>query len=343
MIQNARKYLSALALLEWGAILLYFYISGRLAVFLHPSFHSMVLTSGILLVIGAVCNLVIDRRGPEHDCGREHDQSLSFKTAVTFFILFVPLAVAALVSPNSFSAAKMRNTGFVENARSLPGAADHAKRIAESTANVAQPRSQSAPMYAGVDSPKNAADQPQGFTPDIQGENGKVYSKPLQAKDDTPVANNVVPVDSSADNSAQAGSQAPPDDNSQFKPDKDGFYGVTVVDLLFGSEDAQIRKNLLGKPLKMLGQYMPPTASDAKVPHFDLMRVFMFCCAADARPVKVAVETKSLRKPFHAPAEMGWLNITGTVRYQKTGDKLTPVFIARSITKAPAPEDPFAY
>ena len=335
MKQNARKYLSAFALLEWGAILLYFYISGRLAAFLHPKFHTMVLTSGILLVIASVCYLIADGNVAEHDCGNEHDQTLSLKRAFSFCILLFPIGLATFISPDGFSASKIRNTGFVENARALPGAADHAKRIADSAPSVAAPRSQSAPVYAGVEQPKNADSQLQPFTPDIQDENGKVYSQPLQTKTDEPVANNVIPTNSPVDNAA--------DENNQFNPDKDGFYGVTVVDLLWGTEDPKIRQKLIGKPLKMLGQYMPATANNAKMPHFQLMRLFMICCSADARPVKVLVETKSLRKSFHAPAEMKWLKVMGTVKYQNADDKLTPIFTASKIASASPPEDPFAY
>ena len=335
MKQNARKYLSAFALLEWGAIMLYFFISGRLAAFLHPNFHGMVLTSGIVLVFSAVCCLIAGGNGPEHDCGNEQDKDLSIKTAFSFCMLLVPIALATFISPDGFSAAKIRNTGFVENARALPGAADHAKRITESVSSADEPRSHSAPVYAGVEQPKDADNQLQAFTPDIQDKNGKVYSLPLHAKTDAPVANNVIPTDLPLDSS--------PKEKGQFKPDKDGFYGVTVIDLFWGTEDLKIRERLVGRPLKILGQYMSAAATDAKLPHFQLMRLFMVCCAADARPVKLLVEIQSLSKPFHAPAEMKWLNVMGSVKYQKTGDKLTPVFIARNIASAPVPKDPFAY
>ena len=49
------RILAPLTLLEWGGILTYFYFSGRIAAFLHPMFRPLVLVTGILLLITALC------------------------------------------------------------------------------------------------------------------------------------------------------------------------------------------------------------------------------------------------------------------------------------------------
>ena len=42
-----------MTLAEWGAIMLYFYASGRIAAFLHPTFRPMIFVTGVLLLVTA--------------------------------------------------------------------------------------------------------------------------------------------------------------------------------------------------------------------------------------------------------------------------------------------------
>ncbi|MFZ4595016.1 MAG: hypothetical protein ACOYOF_12225 [Verrucomicrobiaceae bacterium] len=66
-------------LLLWGGVLLYFFISGRVAAYLPPDgiFRPMVLASGIGLLILGVFNLATmgseDAGCGDHDCGHDHD------------------------------------------------------------------------------------------------------------------------------------------------------------------------------------------------------------------------------------------------------------------------------
>src|SRR4029077_1615595 len=99
-------------------ILIYFYYSGRIAAFLHPLFRPLVLATGILLVVTAVCVAIFQ----EDDCSHmshhhdheddlaEHEQdqhshshgNLSFRGSLAFLILLLPLALAAKISPDSY-------------------------------------------------------------------------------------------------------------------------------------------------------------------------------------------------------------------------------------------------
>jgi hypothetical protein len=45
------KYLSSLILLEWGAIMLYFNLSGRVSAFLHPNFRPLLWIVGVMPVL----------------------------------------------------------------------------------------------------------------------------------------------------------------------------------------------------------------------------------------------------------------------------------------------------
>ena len=70
-------------LLLWGGVMLYFFVSGRVAAYLPPDgiFRPMVLVSGIGLLILGVFNLATmgseDGGCGDHDCGRDHEHDHS--------------------------------------------------------------------------------------------------------------------------------------------------------------------------------------------------------------------------------------------------------------------------
>ena len=139
------RILAPLTLLEWGGILIYFYYSGRIAAFLHPLFRPLVLATGILLVLTAVCVAIFQ----EDDCSHtshdhdhepdfaedEQDQhthshgSLSVRRFLAFLILLLPLALAAKISPDSYGANLINNRGLVEDVRGLPRNLEPARQI----------------------------------------------------------------------------------------------------------------------------------------------------------------------------------------------------------------------
>ena len=143
------RILAPLTLLEWGGILTYFYFSGRIAAFLHPMFRPLVLVTGLLLLITALCVAIFR----EEECTHDHEHSeehghvhshdrLSFGGFLAFLILFLPLALAAKISPDSYGANLIRNRGLVEDIRSIPGAASSfasRSKAIESAASQQQP------------------------------------------------------------------------------------------------------------------------------------------------------------------------------------------------------------
>ena len=351
MRQKVHTFLSAFTLLEWGAIMLYFYFSKRLGAFLHPNFHTLVLVVGLLLVLTAVCLLFTPDEAEDehhreqnehahegccehhsHECGHEH--SFSVKAATSFFILLVPFGFAAWISPNGFGATKIRNSDVVEDVNSLPGIADREKQLQKSANETS---AQKAPVYAGVDRPDDAGGTTQYAAPEIKfdGPSRSLPDFPMPTKNSANAAGSTP-----AGPAAQADTQQ--DQSEALKPDKDGNIQATVIDLLYAAEDPSIRQDITGKSLKLLGQYMPDKTGKPGNSRFKLMRVFMVCCAADARPISVLVDTKAV-KGFKSPKEMQWLNVVGNVTFQQEGERLTPVFNAKSVTPSKEPDDVFLY
>jgi hypothetical protein len=158
------RILAPLTLLEWGGILIYFYYSGRIAAFLHPLFRPLVLATGILLVLTAVCVAIFQ----EDDCSHtshdhdhepdfaedEQDQhthshgSLSVRRFLAFLILLLPLALAAKISPDSYGANLINNRGLVEDVRGLPGISSRLAKSGPKKVSLSSPAPSASPSPA---------------------------------------------------------------------------------------------------------------------------------------------------------------------------------------------------
>ena len=122
MTRAISKWLACATLLAWGAILLYFFFSGRIASFLHPSFRPLVLASGagmLLLAAGlAFCPSALDgccgEEGCSHTLGR-----MSAGRVTAFLILLLPIFAATAVSTDRFGAGTITNRGIVSDASGL--------------------------------------------------------------------------------------------------------------------------------------------------------------------------------------------------------------------------------
>ena len=248
---------SLLALLAWGALMLYFYFSGRLADYLIPAYRPLVAVSGfVMLGIAAVlawgmrpgataaaAGLVLEDRGDELSSPRR----VRTMQALAFALLVLPVWAAAGVSKDQFNATAMRNRGIVSDVSHLPG------KTSLSPAALASSQSNS-------NNPPPAIVEP-----------------PL-------------PGETPASNPPSAASDA----TQYIQRTPEGHLLLEVTDLLFAADDDTLRPQMEGRMAEMIGQFMP-AKEDASGRRFQLVRMFMVCCAADARPVAVTVEKPGRR------------------------------------------------
>lgn len=106
------RFLTPFALLEWGLILIYFFVSHRIATFLHPHFHALVLISGLLLVVTALISAFFPH--PSCGCDDHHPLPSVGKVILNIAILLLPISWAAMTSPDHFSVNLIRNHGLIE-------------------------------------------------------------------------------------------------------------------------------------------------------------------------------------------------------------------------------------
>ena len=120
---------------------------------------------------------------------------------------------------------------------------------------------------------------------------------------------------------------------------KDGNIEVQVIDLLYAAQDSSMKADFEGKTVETIGQLMPDDTNNAGGNRFKLMRMFMYCCAADAKPIAALVEAPE--KP--AAPEMSWVRVVGKVDFPIEGGRTIPVLKATKVTQTVPPEETMLY
>ncbi len=112
-----------------------------------------------------------------------------------------------------------------------------------------------------------------------------------------------------------------------------------MLDLLYAAQDNALRKDFENKPVELIGQLMPDTTNNASGKRFKAVRMFMTCCAADARPVATLFEVEV--KPDMP--EMSWIKVIGTATFPVENGRRVAVLKADKVVKCNPPEESMLY
>jgi len=174
--------------------------------------------------------------------------------------------------------------------------------------------------------------------------------RPPTAKIDQPITTPDLPLPSSDPNAANTPPSATPGTNASTQPPTapaqdylqrtpDGRIIAEVLDLLYAAQDNALRKDFEDKPVELIGQLMPDTANNANGKRYKAVRMFMTCCAADARPVATLFEID--QKP-ELP-EMTWIKVTGKATFPIENGRRISVLKAEKVEKTSPPEESMLY
>jgi uncharacterized repeat protein (TIGR03943 family) len=151
-----------------------------------------------------------------------------------------------------------------------------------------------------------------------------IYEPPLPAADGEPA-------DSPSEESI---------DPSEYIPrTPEGFVKAEVIDFLYAASEPTLRSDFENEIVEVIGQVMPDNDSTARGTRFILVRMFMTCCAADARPVGVVVE---LDFPTTL-GEMSWVRVIGKVEFPLVNGKPAAIVSAREVIKTDPPAESMLY
>lgn len=117
----ASRCLQSLAVIGWGAVLLWFFATGRLVKYLAPDFRPLALAGGLgLIVVGLFCLLTARRKadcGHDHAPGEAHDhESLDIHPLGVFLIMLVPLGAAVAWTQDQYSLGALTRKGLDDTA-----------------------------------------------------------------------------------------------------------------------------------------------------------------------------------------------------------------------------------
>jgi uncharacterized repeat protein (TIGR03943 family) len=122
-----------------------------------------------------------------------------------------------------------------------------------------------------------------------------------------------------------------------FTRGPDGSIQLETIDLLFAADEPALREQFADQRVAIIGQYIPPRGKESG--GFDLVRMFVVCCAADARPLGIHIESPDL---VEVP-RMGWVRITGVARFDLKDGRFEPRLEADLIEQVEAPRETFLY
>lgn len=308
-----QRYVPAGVLAIWGTVLAYFFFTGRIASYLHPAFHPWTIASGVVLLLMAAGMVFLPER--EEDGCYEHEDGQGGHDHE-----------AHSHAHHDHGCCGHNHHDHGESGHASDGACcghDHGP----AKARVVPVLILTVPLLvAAVVSPSQfgaAAVMNRGYVENIKDLPGyQPYFEPALPTED--------------------GSEGP----TQTTPSADylprnaaGQITAQTMDLLYAAEEPAMREDFEGKEVEMIGQYMPAKENNAKGNRFNLVRMFVMCCAADARPVAVSVETNA---PTGTP-EMSWVKITGKATFPLEGGRRIPVVVADSITPCDPPPESFIY
>lgn len=290
------RWIPALSLGAWSAILLTAHLSGRASKFLHPAFRPGVLAAGAIL--GFLSLLIASRETPPECCADAsctHPLSRSrLGRWMMFGILVVPASFAAWLSPDTFSKQAFEQRGITMDATGLGDRRTAPPQQAQLPSDLAAATTATPALETAAPAPET----PQTAAP----------AEKTNATDAVP---------------------------DYLQRTKEGHIVTEVLDLLYSVQDSQLRKDFEGKTIQLIAQIMPDKTSENQTTRFKAVRMFMSCCAADARPVATLVEAKTL-PDF---AEMTWVKVIGTATFPVEKGKRTAVIQAISVEETKPPEE----
>ncbi|MDH4409868.1 MAG: DUF1980 domain-containing protein [Verrucomicrobiales bacterium] len=247
-------------------------------------------------------------RAPVHS--HDHEETPS-GMAFSLLVLLVPLLAATAYSKDAFSSEYVAKWGKIERQMQQ-------QRIAQARAS--QPES---PDATPVTNP---------YTSDgieaAEGDAGSSTPYPGQA--DTPPA----PKD---DKAAEAWGAFTMEDLKKMVPQNaKGEFLIDVPQIFYTAGDKELMDVMEGIPVETTAQLMEETLHNPNNTRLKAFRLFIECCAADARPLSVPVDFGKAPPEY---TEMGWYKLYGKLHYAKENEEIIPMIRIERIEATSEPTD----
>ena len=259
----------------------------------------------------------------------EEGSWISRLTAVA--ILAVPLTLAAVRSPDQFSANAILNKNFY-----TPNYGTGARAEQFSLANKMEAAKANAPKTtatkADTGTAKTTSKADNAPPPGVNAASAAMAdgTKKVNEKD----------LPKPAQESKSYGTFTLEDLKAQVPQSKDGNFILEVPELYYTGGDVEVQKVLTGQMVETIAQVLPEKVNNAEGHRLRIFRMLVQCCAADARPYSVPVDFGKKAPDFK---EMAWIKVVGKMGYKKEGDQTVPIIEATKVEETTAPDNAMIY
>lgn len=367
-------FLTIATLLIWGATFLYFYVTGRIDKYLDPAFRIYALVSGIGMLLLGAFNLINQNRavgvcthdhahgdpcthdhhhGHDHsdhdhshdhgehdhsncdhdhshdhsDCdhnhshdhqeeehSHSHDHELT-PSGVLFcvLVLLVPVLTGTALSKDRFSTEYLMKWGKIER-----------QMMQMRIARAAKAKQQSDTL-GSVDPGANpyTSDAVAGDTP------GTADTPP-----DPDASTGDSPGNTQEDNSWQTFTL---EDLKQMVPQSEaGDFLLDVPQIFYTAGDKELMDVMEGIPVETTAQLMEETLNNPNNTRLKAFRLFIECCAADARPLSIPIDFGKAPPEY---TEMGWYKVYGKLHYANEDGEILPILNVEKVEETIEPTD----
>jgi hypothetical protein len=319
------RWLPAATLAAWGGVILYYWGSGRLETVLVGEFQTYAIIAAVLLLVGAT---VVAFSNADASCCADSACSHALgrsKTGrlLTFGIILLPLALKPFGSASALKEVQGKNRIATDDFGSVAASikTDYKKGLAS--------RGPTAPAGDNLIVPNPVSPPPPLPLPTKDGD-----QPPAASASAAPSAGNGSQPPASAEKTHPAAAQQESfADYLQRTPE--GYIVAEVLDLLYAAQDNVLRKDFEDKTVQLVVQYMPDTGATAGSARFKGVRMFMTCCAADARPIATLIEGEKLPEV----PEMTWVKVTGKATFPVERGRRISVVKAEKVEKTEPPPE----
>ena len=141
--------------------------------------------------------------------------------------------------------------------------------------------------------------------------------------------------------SSRAGSNAESYQDFEKKLPKNasGALVITPLDVFYASQIEEMRDQLENKDVEILGQFLPFNSHTQPAGKFQIIRMFVICCAADAIPLAVQC---IFEEPIDFPS-LSWLKAMGKILFPIENGELKPTLQVKEVKTIEAPIEKFIY
>ncbi len=127
------------------------------------------------------------------------------------------------------------------------------------------------------------------------------------------------------------------DDLKNMVPQNDkGEFLLDVPQIFYTAGDKELMEVMEAIPVETTAQLMEETLHNPNKTRLKAFRLFIECCAADARPLSIPIDFGKTPPPY---VDMGWYKIYGKLHYATEDGEIIPLLQVERIEATVEPTD----